>query len=473
MALTDKIKKDIAAKKQQKLDNINYFKEQILITDALKEDYDNAVIAIDKDIFADITAVNNTLVGVQSGYQSRVTAHCRSDLFWRVTGYNSGTGNYSLIVTKLSVVGYGTSVAFLDASGVITTYADGVIEIPGVVGDNLHAIKYYNEPYTKDIGDTTIGSFIGIVGIGSTILSIVSQSSQELAQTFEVGNLILCSKNGVFSGSNNKIVGFGSTTITGITTTLMNDVVGIATTSLDVSTIILKNATIGFSTIPESDGSYTQFTVVTDPDTFDQTKPRFKYKIPFTKNPFSPQTIGIMDSNNIGIGTFIEYDNSKNPPASQSWKPELAGIVKGGEKIKEPKVGAGRIYNIVGFTSEPSYFGTPQSEGATLITATLTGLYSPISASAECTTIEDSLTNAISARNTAQSALSSGSNCIQKKINAANALRKERMEYSLKIWGLRQSIGGESDRVDDYEDLEDYINDTENTIDGTGSTSCL
>lgn len=471
MALSNRIKKDIKEKKEQKLSNIEYFKEQILITDALKEDYDDAVISIDKDLLSDITTVNNTLVGVQSAYQNRIDSGCRTDLFWRIEGYDPGTGNYSVIVEKLSVVGYGTSVAFVDTLGGITTYADGVIEIPGVEGDNLHAIKYYNEPYLKDIGDTTIGSFIGIVGTASTVLSIVSQSSEELASTFSVGNLIISSKDGVFSGDSNKIVGFGSTTITGFTTSVLNDAVGIATTSLNVSTIILENATVGFSSLPESDGSYTEFTVVTDPDTFDQTKTRFKYQVKFTKNPFSPQTIGIMDSSTVGIGTFIEYDNSARPPATQSWKPELKGIEKGGEKIKEPKVGAGRIYNIVGFTDEPSVLGVPQSEGTTITTLTLTGLYSPISPPGGCTVIENTLTSAISTRNSTEATLSSGSNCIQSKVDAANALRKERSEYSLKIWGLRQSIGGESDRVDEYEALETYIDNTEETINGT--TSCL
>ena len=471
MALTDRIKKDISEKKQQKLNNVEYFKEQILITDALKEDYDDAVKSIDTDLLNDITTVNDTLIGVQSAYQDRIDNGCRTDLFWRVEGFDPGTGNYSLIVTKLSIVGYGTSVAFVNSSGGITTYADGVIEIPGVEGDNLHAIRYYNEPYIKDIGDTTLGSFIGIVGTASTILSIVSQSSEELASTFDVGNLIICSKNGVFSGTNNKIVGFGSTTITGISTNVMNDVVGIATTSLNVSTIILETSTVGFSSLPESDGSYTEFTVVTDPDTFDQTKTRFKYQVKFGKNPFSPQTIGIMTLGDVGIGTYIEYDNSAKPPNTQSWKPELEGVEKGGEKIKEPKVGAGRIYNIVGFTSEPSFLGTPQTEGTTLSSATLIGLYTPITPPGGCTAIENRLTSSITARTNAESALSSGSNCIQSKVDAANALRKERAEYSLKIWGLRQSIGGESDRVDDYEALETYINQTEQTIDGT--TTCL
>lgn len=471
MALSDRVKKDILTKKQQKLDNIEYFKEQILITDALKEDYDKAVISIDNDLLNDITTVNNTLYAVQSAYQNRINNGCRSDLFWRVVGFDTNTGDYSLIVTQLSITGYGTSVSVVNSSGGISTYSEGVIEIPGVEGDNLHAIRYYNEPYMKDIGDTTLGSFIGIVGTATTILSVVSQSSEDLVESFDVGNLIICSKNGVFSGTNNKIVGFGSTTITGISTSVMNDVVGIATTSLNVYTIILQNATIGFSSLPESDGSYTEYTVVTDPDTFDQTKTRFKYQVKFTKNPFSPQTIGIMTSGDVGIGTFIEYDNSAKPPNTQSWKPELEGVEKGGEKIREPKVGAGRIYNIVGFTSEPSLLGTPQTEGTTLTTSTLIGLYSAITPPGGCTAIENTLSNAITARNTAESALSSGANCIQSKVDAANALRKEKSDYSLKIWGLRQTIGGESDRVDEYEALETYITTSSNSIDGT--TSCI
>lgn len=471
MTLSDKIKKNILEKKKQKLENIEYFKEQILLTDALKEDYDSAVSAIDTDLLSDITSVNNTLYDVQEAYQDRVDAGCRSDLFWRVVSFDVGTGNYSLEVTKLSVVGYGTTVSVVSSSGTFTSYPNGTIEIPGVEGDNLHAIKYYNEPYTKDIGDTTLGSFIGVVGTASTVLSIISESSQELITNFDIGNLIICSKTGVFSSESNKIVGFGSTVFTGITETLMEEVVGIATTSINVATILLETSTVGFATLPESDGSFVEFTVVTDPNTFDENNTRFKYRVKFTKNPFSPQTIGIMTSGTIGIGTYIEYDNSSKPSNTQSWKPEYEGIEKDGQKIKEPKVGAGRIYNIVGFTSEPTYLGTPQSEGTTITTSLLTSLYTPISPPGGCTAIQNRLTAAISARNTAESNLSGASNCIQTKVDAANALRTERNEYSLKIWGLRQTIGAESDNVDQYEALETYINDTEETIDGT--TTCL
>ena len=67
--------------------------------------------------------------------------------------------------------------------------------------------------------------------------------------------------------------------------------------------------------------------------------------------------------------------------------------------------------------------------------------------------------------------VSAGGNCVQTKVDAANALRTERNDYSIKIWGMRQTIGAESDKVDQYDALETYINDTEETLDGT--TTCL
>jgi hypothetical protein len=475
MTLSNRLKNDIKKKKQQNLDNIVYFKEQILITDALKEDYDDAIVSIDENLLKDIDAVNATLVGVQSAYQNRVDNGCRTDLFWSVTSYTPGApDSWDLLCRKLSLSGYGSSVTVVDSSGGITTYSADTVVIPGVEASNLYGIKYYDQPYLRDIGDTTIGSFVGIVGAASTILSIVSQSSDEVASSFEVGNLIISSKEGVFSGGSNRIVGFGSTTITGISTVVMNDVVGIVTSSLNVSTILLENTTIGFSSLPESDGSYVEFTVVSDTQTFDEENPRFKYRVKFTKNPFSPEKVGILSEGTVGIGVSIQYDNSGKPSESQSWKPEFEGVIKGGEKIKEPKVGAGKIYNIVGFTDKPVIPSSGDaSEGSAITVTSLTGLYSAITPPGGCTAIENNLTNAISVRDAAEASISAGSSCLGNKIEAANSLRVERSEYALKIWGLRQSIGGESDRVDDYEALETYINDTENTINQTGSTSCI
>jgi hypothetical protein len=488
MALTDKIKKDIKDKKQRKLESIEYFKEEILVTDALKEDYDNAVISIDNDLITDINTVNDTLYAVTEAYQNRVDFGCRGDLYWAVESFVAGSSgppaipdSYTLRCSRLSPVSSASSITVIDpsTSGITTVLAG---EIPfigtGIVSDNLHGIKYYWEPYLRDIGDTTIGSFIGFVGTASTVLSVISAVSDQVISGFSTENLVVSSKNGVFSGSSNKIVGFGTTVVTGISTSVMQELVGVSTTSYQFSTIILENSTVGFATLPESDGSYVDFTVVTDPSTFEElvedTRGKgFKYKIPFDKNPYSPQKIGILDLSTAGKGTEVIYDNSGNPSNEQSWKPEYEGIERGGEKVKEPNVGAGRTYYVIGFTNKPTTIGGDAEEGDSITVSSLGGLYSPISSPGGCAARETAITNAISVRDSVEASLSSAGGCITNKVKAANAIRKERSDYALKIWTLRQSIGNEVERYAEYEALETYIEQEKTSIDGTGTVSCL
>lgn len=466
MALSDDLVRDSRNKAIQKVNNINHFKTQILLTDAEKELYDNGIIAIDKDLFGDINSTNNTIQAVKDAYQARIDAGCRTDLFWKITGFSTSGGggspisyDFSLEVDQLGDVGYATSITHLDSSGGITTYAAGTVVIgTGNKSDNLYGLKYYDQRYLKDIGDTTIGEFIGVVGAGSTELAIVSQISDELIQEYEPTNLVISGKEGLFSGDYNTIVGFGSTTIY---STEIETITGIATTALEVSTIILQNNTVGFASLPESDGSYVTFTVVTDPDDEQALQERFKYSVKFTKNPFSPETIGIMNSSTLGRGYKIEVDNSGKPPETQEWKPELEGTEKKGETIKEPKVGAGKIYYKIGFTDEPvDALGDPASKGDTRTVSiasynpalVASQVYSAISQSG-CGTLNAAISTTETTRDAAESSLSTTD-----KINAANALREERNKYALQIWGLRQSIGGENDEVDRYNSLIGYIN---------------
>jgi hypothetical protein len=466
MSLSNDLVRDSRNKAIQKVNNINHFKTQILLTDAEKELYDNGIIAIDGDLFGDINSTNDTIQAVKDAYQARIDAGCRTDLFWKITGFSTSGGgedplsyDFSLEVDQLGDVGYATSITHLDSSGGITTYTAGTVVVgTGNQSDNLYGLKYYDQRYLKDIGDTTIGEFIGVIGAGSTELAIVSQVSDELIQEYEVTNLVISGKEGVFSGDYNTIVGFGSTTIY---STEIETITGIATTALEVSTIILQNNTVGFTSLPESDGSYVTFTVVVDPDDPEALQERFKYSVKFTKNPFSPETIGIMDSSTLGKGYKIEVDNTGKPPETQEWKPELEGTEKKGETIKEPKVGAGKIYYKIGFTDEPvDALGDPASKGDTRSVSiasynpalVASQVYSAISQSG-CGSLNTAISTAETTRDTAESSLSTTD-----KLNAANALREERNKYALQIWGLRQSIGGENDEVDRYNSLIGYIN---------------
>ena len=466
MALSDDLIRDSRNKAAQKVNNIEHFKTQILLTDAEKELYDEGIVAIDSDLVGDINATNDTIQAVKDAYQARIDSGCRTDLFWKVTGISTSGGgedpvsyDFSLEVEQLGDVGYATSVTHLDSSGGITTYSAGTVVIgTGNQSDNLYGLKYYDQRYLKDIGDTTIGEFVGVIGVGKTELAIVSQISDELIQDYEVTNLVISGKDGVFSGDYNTIVGFGSTTIY---STEIETLTGIATTALEVSTIILQNNTVGFSSLPESDGSYVTFTVVVDPDDPEAQQARFNYSVRFDKNPFSPETIGIMDSSTLGKGYKVEVDNTGRPPETQEWKPELEGLEKKGEEIKEPKVGAGKIYYKIGFTDEPvDALGNPASKGTTRTVSIASNspslvasqVYSAISQSG-CASFNNAITSAEGTRDSAESSLSTAD-----KVSAANALREERNKYALQIWGLRQSIGGENDEIDRYNSLIGYIN---------------
>lgn len=466
MALSDDLIRDSRSKAAQKISNIEHFKTQVLLVDAEKELYDEGIIAIDSDLIGDINLTNDSLVAVRSAYQARIDGGCRTDLFWKITGVTTSGGGeqpvsyeIELEVDQLGDVGYADSITYLDSSGGITTYAAGTVVIgAGNTSDNLYGIKFYDQPYLKDIGDTTIGEFIGFVGTGSTELAIISQVSDELITEYETTNLVISGKDGVFSGDYNTIVGFGSTVVY---SNQIETITGIATTALEVSTLILQNNTVGFASLPESDGSFVTFTVVVDPDDPQAQLARFKYSVKFTKNPFSPEAIGIMDSSTLGRGYRIEIDNSGSPPQTQEWKPELEGTEKKGKEIKEPLVGAGQIHYKIGFTDRPvDALGDPASKGDTrVIVSTVNNpvtiaaeVYAPIS-QGSCSTYNNNITTAESVRDATEALLTT-----QDKVNAANALREERSKYALQIWGLRQSIGGENEEVDRYNSLIGYIN---------------
>jgi hypothetical protein len=164
-----------------------------------------------------------------------------------------------------------------------------------------------------------------------------------------------------------------------------------------------------------------------------------------------------MNSNNIGIGRNIEYDNSGNLPNTQSWKPENA--IQGVEDVPnvvEPSVGAGKIYYKEGFTQRPinPSNNDPAVEGQTITVFFLTNLYQSLSS---CPTQETNLTNKINIRDLKEAEFANELGEFNTLLQASSALRSERDIYNSRIWGLRQSIGGEIREIDRYNALDTYI----------------
>ena len=64
-------------------------------------------------------------------------------------------------------------------------------------------------------------------------------------------------------------------------------------------------------------------------------------------DPFVPQTVGIMQTANIGMGVSIALDNSGYPTAAMAWNPDLNGYSiepSGVPIIEPPKNGSGKCF---------------------------------------------------------------------------------------------------------------------------------
>ena len=175
----------------------------------------------------------------------------------------------------------------------------------------------------------------------------------------EPGQFVSASKNGVFSLGYGEVVGLGTTLADLSVLSGVGNTIGVGTTSELVSTITLSSVVSIGASAPEQDGSYVTFTVFQSPAGIGTTAISY-FRLPFTSNPFSRQTIGIMTSGQYGIGKSIFYDNSGFNPNTQSWRPEFAhDEINLGDgdvipAIQEPSVGAGKIYYTVGFSSYPT-----------------------------------------------------------------------------------------------------------------------
>ena len=191
------------------------------MSDAEKEEYDSEIKKIDKKLVKQINIVNQSIADVGIAYQNRIDAGCRSDLFWRVIGVTQGTGqqvgnNYTLqcvlryqgmdinLKNPQISTGIGTCLFKYTTPLQELLVSYDTVELPdrstiledgsGFSVDNFHGLKYVDQPITKDIGDTTVASFIGMVGFGSTALTMLSRYSDNLFEDFEIGQRIICDK---------------------------------------------------------------------------------------------------------------------------------------------------------------------------------------------------------------------------------------------------------------------------------------
>ena len=491
MTLSSKLFTQAGEDLQGALEAIDGLQSRVVIVDNDKLPYDQAIYKLDVDLLDQCNEVNVSFNNVETAYNDRIVGVCKTDMFWRVTQINSSTtpSQYSLVCTKLTaggytaltkggVVGLGSTVHFLHPNGDVTVYPcnDRIQEILGIGFGytfgfdprNYYGIKYYNEPYSDDIGNTLVGGFIGTITQGESTLTVMQPVGAGLSELLKVGQIIEPKDLDVFSGT---------TKITGITTGFTNlldvtTLVGIATTLSRVNVLTVDSIALRSVKAPLDDGTYGSFDVLDDPANFANSG-REKYSLSKDADPFLPQTVGIMQTANIGMGVSISLDNSGYPAASMAWNPDLEGYSiepSGTPIIEPPKNGSGKCFWKTGFTAYPVLSGgarAAEDDTRTIDSNVLGGAYANLSSCSAA--LETAITDAIGVSSTKETTLI-GSNLTNNPslVEGVNSLRTERNEhYSLPIWGFRVGIGAQNEIVDRLNTLQQHLDNItiQNVID--------
>ena len=209
---------------------------------------------------------------------------------------------------------------------------------------------------------------------------------------------------------------------------------------------------------------------------------RFQYQIKMGDNvnlwldPFVPQTVGIMQTANIGLGVSIALDNSGRPKGSQGWNPSLNGEevpmdpnnLRVLTKVEPPNVGADKSYWKVGFQTAPIFQSNRVSAGDPTGSIDDNALGALLETLDACdSTVDNPINNAISTLTPIETAFTDHTGNNKLMVDATNGLRSERNQICLRIWGLRQSIGNCNDRITKLEGVKAYI-DNSNVQDVVG-----
>ena len=511
MALASKLFAQSGEDLQVALESIDDLQSRVVIIDNDKLPYDQAINKLDKDLFDQCIDVNRAFGVVETAYQDRIDNGCRSDLFWRIIDINDVVGDeteYTLLCTKLSGGGYPQKTDFKFPSSedddnyfgntLIVLRPDGNKQIFPINNQNARSIgfgytfgfeprnyyglKYYNEPYSDDIGNTLVAGFIGTITQGESTLTIMNPVGAGISEKLQVGQII--------QPQNDLQVFTGTAKITGINTGLtdlrdiesipvesISSVVGTADTLSFVNIITVDKVASRSVRAPLNDGSYGSFDILDDPDNFENSG-RQKYSLSSTLDPFLPQTVGIMQTANLGVGVSVALDNSGYPTASMSWDPNLEGFIVDYSNngtalagpIEAPKVGSGVCFWRAGFdykpvTSPSGSTGASEGDTATVEVSDIASMYSPSnypSSRLTCSAaLETAITDAIGIATAKETALRGANDATNPtKVAGLNALRAERnQDYSLPIWGMRCGIGAENEIVDRLQTLQAHLDD--------------
>ena len=159
---------------------------------------------IDEKIPPLLKNINDRVNDVKNAFDARVSAGCTSELIWELT------------VTDGNKATMGED---------INTYT--CIKNPDVLVDQpYYGQKYYRKPLNRDFGSSIIAEVIGISSANSTILTVVGAGvtdAQDTISGVSIGDIVTDNLDSpqIFNTDNlPRVVGIGSTSFVGVTTTV-------------------------------------------------------------------------------------------------------------------------------------------------------------------------------------------------------------------------------------------------------------
>ena len=367
----------------------------------------------------------------------------------KIIGINTGTADLAQIPTT-------------GAAGVVTTNVStvNILTVDPTAGAGVSA---FDSISFSILGNPTTGP----VGVISDVTSNgevykVSQKYHAVPSTSNLGG-----EGATFSVFTNASGGIATTGISTITGGVAPDIIGMGGLGYSKGEqITIAGTSIGMGAgTTANDLTFTLKSIQSG---------RFRYGFilhedpSYWPNPNDPQTVGIMQTANLGIGGRIELDNSGDPKGSQSWDPALEGYDMPMDptnyriltKVVAPTVGADKSYWKVGFQTAPIYQTNRVSAGDPTGSVDSNALGALLETLSACdSTVDNPINNAIGILTTREASFIDQDGRNKTMVDATNALREERNELCMRIWGNRTAIGDLNNKITRLESLRGYIED--------------
>ena len=213
--ILNEMKQDLERKKKAREGVL----DRLAIADIEIDQLSGVINGLDSAALPFINNINAVVPSIQTAYDARIAADCRTDLIWEAgkTVINFVPGEGSQEFTPYTVVKNKDTKDF----------------------EPFQGIKYYSKPSQRDYGSSLVAEFDALVSQGSTIVGIVGVDGEPVTSVpsaIQIDDTLIDSFDNptIFTtGDLPEVTGFGTTEIVGIVTTLI--------CGIDTGSTILRN----------------------------------------------------------------------------------------------------------------------------------------------------------------------------------------------------------------------------------------